>query len=134
MKFNFFFQNPPPPVSWKIMFDLKLVSNILGWLYVTSWGIFSYPQIFLNYKLRRWFGFNKPVTNPLSFSVEGLKLDYAFLNVTGFTFCSAAYSIAFFKKDLPMDHYGYGTVKRMEEVTRLLIFLDQNSRFGLHLS
>jgi len=54
-------------------------------------------------------------------SVEGLKLDYAFLNVTGFTFCSAAYSIAFFKKDLPMDHYGYGTIRIQD-----LVFIYHN--------
>jgi len=88
------------------MLDLEFVSNVLGWLYVTAWGIFSYPQIFLNYKLR---------------SVEGLKLDYAFLNVTGFMYCSTAYSIAFFNKDLPLDHYGYGTIRIQD-----LVFIYHN--------
>jgi len=90
----------------KTMLDLHFVSNLLGWLYVACWGIFSYPQIFLNYKLR---------------SVEGLKLDYAFLNVTGFIYCSTAYSIAYFKKDLPMDHYGYGTIRIQD-----LVFIYHN--------
>lgn len=48
---------------------------------------------------------------PKSNSVEGFKLDYPFLNLSGFAFCSIAYSVAFFVPNLPFDNYGYGTVQ-----------------------
>ena len=43
-------------------------------------------------------------------SVEGLKLDYPFLNLTGFAFYSVSFSIGFFSKGLPYNNYGLGAV------------------------
>jgi len=79
---------------------LPLISNVCGWIYVISWGLFAYPQIYLNFKLK---------------SVEGFKLDYPFLNITGFIFYSISYGTAYFS-DLPFDNYGLGTVRIQDVV------------------
>ena len=32
---------------------MKLIADICGWLYVFIWGSYQYPQLFLNYKLKK---------------------------------------------------------------------------------
>lgn len=78
------------------MSALELASNICGWLFVVAWGALAYPQIYLNYKLK---------------SVEGFKLDYPFLSMSGFAFVSIAYSVVYFTPGLPFDNYGYGAIR-----------------------
>ena len=34
------------------MNKLDLLSQIFGWIYVLAWAFSTYPQIFLNYKLK----------------------------------------------------------------------------------
>lgn len=49
--------------------------------------------------------------NSPSYSVEGFKLDYPFLNLSGYIFFSISASVAFFAKNLPFNNYGMGNVK-----------------------
>jgi len=83
---------------------LPILSDIVGWSYVIVWGLFAYPQIYLNYKLQ---------------SVEGFKLDYPFLNLSGFIFYSMAFSAGFFIQGLPFQNYGLGTIRIQDLVFAL---------------
>lgn len=73
---------------------LLFLSNIIGWLYVIFWGLVCYPQIILNYKLK---------------SVEGFKLDFPFLNLTGFLFYSISFTVGYLKEDIAKA-YGLGKI------------------------
>jgi len=75
---------------------MKLIADICGWFYVFIWGSYQYPQVFLNYKLK---------------NVEGFKLDYPFLNLSGYIFISISNSVAFFWNGLPFQNYGMGKVE-----------------------
>lgn len=44
------------------------------------------------------------------FSVEGLQLDYPFLNFSGYIFYSICYTVGFWFKNNPFNNYGFGTV------------------------
>jgi len=72
------------------------LTSIVGWCYVVFWGVFAYPQIFLNYKLK---------------SVEGFKLDYPFLNMSGFIFYAIAYTAGYVLYELPNENYGLGKIE-----------------------
>lgn len=74
---------------------LPVVSNIVGWMYVALWGSYAYPQIYHTFKIKNF---------------EGLKVDYPFLNISGFIFYAIAYSVPFFN-DLPLNNYGFGTIR-----------------------
>jgi len=54
-----------------------------------------YPQIYLNYKLQ---------------SVEGFKLDYPYLNLSGFIMLGISSSVGFFF-ELPFKNYGLGNLR-----------------------
>lgn len=49
---------------------VRVVSSILGWQYFLCWTVSFYPQVVLNYQRK---------------SVQGLSLDFQFLNLIGFT-------------------------------------------------
>jgi len=74
---------------------LPALSDIVGWMYVFTWGSFAYPQIYHTWKIKNF---------------EGLKLDYAFLNLSGFIFYAIAYTIPYFHH-LPHHNYGFGTIR-----------------------
>lgn len=74
---------------------LGVVADICGWLYLLIWGSYMYPQVFLNYKLQ---------------SVEGFKLDYPFLNLSGYIFITVCNTTAFFH-EFPFKNYGLGNVR-----------------------
>ena len=46
---------------------LETLSIACGWIYIACWGVFPYPQLYLNWKLR---------------SVRGLSLDSIFIDQT----------------------------------------------------
>ena len=95
---------------------LMEVSNVVGWLYVLFWGLVCYPQIILNFKLKRY---REPLLNSLThhhfpISVEGFKLDFPFLNLSGFLFYSISFTVAYMNNGppygLPFENYGLGRV------------------------
>ncbi|KAF9418003.1 hypothetical protein BGZ94_009813 [Podila epigama] len=57
-----------------------LVSHVLGWAYFLAWSASFWPQVLLNHRRK---------------SVQGLSLDFIFLNVVGFL-CYAIFNLAFF--------------------------------------
>ena len=70
---------------------LKVISQVVGWIYFTAWSISFYPQIILNYKKK---------------SVAGFSLEFALLNSSGFFFY-ALYSTGGYI----FPHLGSGGVK-----------------------
>jgi len=72
---------------------LTTTSQIIGWIYFVSWSISFYGQIYVNYKLK---------------SVRGFKLDFAALNLVGFTFYSLYTSEGYYN---PNNNYGLGEVE-----------------------
>jgi len=79
---------------------LHVMANIIGWLYVIFWGLVCYPQIIMNYKLK---------------SVEGFKLDFPFLNLTGFLFYSISFTVGYLKEH-PFNNYGLGKIDLQDVV------------------
>ena len=67
----------------------KLVSTLIGWLYIFLWSISFYPQLILNYRRK---------------AVTGLALDYPFLNVLGFA-CYSIYSVVFLSSTSVQKEY-----------------------------
>lgn len=51
------------------MMSLQIVSHVVGWLYVISWGVANYPTIISNIQLK---------------SVQGISIDYIYFNEMGF--------------------------------------------------
>jgi cystinosin len=52
----------------------------MGWIYFAAWAISFYGQIYENYKHKKY--------HDVKHSVEGMNLDFIFMNMTGFTFYS----------------------------------------------
>lgn len=74
---------------------LEIIASICGWCYFFIWGSYMYPQAFLNHRLK---------------NVEGFKLDYPFLNLTGYIFICICNVTAYFHT-FPFGNYGLGTIK-----------------------
>ncbi|KAF9112641.1 hypothetical protein BGX27_003029 [Mortierella sp. AM989] len=58
----------------------SFVSYIIGWVYFIAWSASFYPQAILNYRRK---------------SVQGLSMDFIYLNVIGFL-CYSIFNLAFF--------------------------------------
>eukprot|EP01017_Pseudomicrothorax_dubius_P029840 TRINITY_DN3663_c0_g1_i13.p1 TRINITY_DN3663_c0_g1~~TRINITY_DN3663_c0_g1_i13.p1 ORF type:complete len:318 (-),score=62.95 TRINITY_DN3663_c0_g1_i13:155-1024(-) len=63
------------------MFDLSVLSNVIGWIYFFAWSSSFYGQIYENWKLK---------------SVEGFSLDYHVLNITGYIFYTTYSTVGYF--------------------------------------
>jgi len=75
---------------------LTTLSSVVGWIYFVAWSVSFYGQLYTNWRLK---------------SVEGYKLDFQVLNITGFTFYSFIYIVGyFFESSNPFNNYGYGKV------------------------
>lgn len=70
---------------------MDTISLVIGWIYFAAWSISFYPQIYDNYKRKRYFTtltihasyyFN---TLCFYFSVVGLNFDFLALNLVGFS-------------------------------------------------
>jgi len=104
---------------------LILLSEIFGWVYFISWALSFYPQLWVNYKLKRYILISLLSLNFLN-SVEGYHLDYPLLNVSGYLFYSTCYTVCFFfKDDNPYNNYGYGTVWAFSLAMNALILLNR---------
>lgn len=78
---------------------LEWVSNFVGWIYFLAWSVSFYPQIYTNYKRKRWvteiwwyqMGQTYGNGNQQWFcsSVVGLNFDFIALNIVGFVLYSA---------------------------------------------
>ncbi|KAG0343891.1 hypothetical protein BG004_004906 [Podila humilis] len=67
----------------------SVTSHVIGWAYFIAWSASFYPQAILNYKRK---------------SVQGLSLDFIFLNVLGFL-CYSIFNLAFFFSTTIQDQY-----------------------------
>ena len=75
---------------------VNVISSIVGWIYFFAWSISFYPQIYENWKRKRYFRIFALIFSPilfanfsLSFSVIGLNFDFLALNVIGFVLYSS---------------------------------------------
>lgn len=67
----------------------SFTSHVIGWAYFIAWSASFYPQAILNYKRK---------------SVQGLSLDFIFLNVLGFL-CYSVFNLAFYFSTSIQDQY-----------------------------
>ncbi|KAF9336436.1 hypothetical protein BG006_008717 [Podila minutissima] len=67
----------------------SFTSHVIGWAYFIAWSASFYPQAFLNYRRK---------------SVQGLSLDFIYLNVLGFL-CYSVFNLAFFFNTTIQDQY-----------------------------
>ncbi|KAF9964419.1 hypothetical protein BGZ70_006484 [Mortierella alpina] len=65
------------------------ISYVLGWTYFVAWSASFYPQAILNWRRK---------------SVQGLSLDYIYLNVLGFL-CYSIFNLSFFFSSEIQDEY-----------------------------
>ncbi|KAG9325467.1 hypothetical protein KVV02_007498 [Mortierella alpina] len=65
------------------------ISYVLGWTYFIAWSASFYPQAILNWRRK---------------SVQGLSLDYIYLNVLGFL-CYSIFNVSFFFSSEIQDEY-----------------------------
>ena len=75
---------------------LELVSTVIGWTYFVAWSVSFYPQIWDNFRRKRWVHnvlWNLSIA--IVFSVIGLNFDFLALNIVGFTLYGC-YNIALF--------------------------------------
>ncbi|RKP06969.1 cystinosin [Thamnocephalis sphaerospora] len=89
---------------------LHAVSNTLGWLYFIAWSASFYPQVLLNWRRK---------------SVQGLSLDFVYLNLVGFT-AYAIYNTVLFcsepvRRQYRERHSGEDSLVQLNDVV-----------FGLH--
>lgn len=75
---------------------LSVISDVVGWIYFVAWSVSFYGQLYTNWRLK---------------SVEGYKLDFQVLNLTGFSFYSYIYVMGYFYPDDSTGNYGLGTVQ-----------------------
>lgn len=76
---------------------LQALSFCLGWAYVVCWGVSLYPPILLNRSMQ---------------SVEGVSLDFAYLNLLGCLFYLASVSMFYFSTKVRLEYaLRYGTDK-----------------------
>lgn len=71
------------------MISLQTLSSLCGWIYVFCWGISLYPPLLLNYRTK---------------SVEGLSLDFAYLNFWGCTFYLFSVSLLYFSTTVRLEY------------------------------
>jgi len=64
--------------------SLEYLSAAVGWIYFFAWSISFYGQIYVNWKKK---------------NVEGMKLDFAVYNFTGFCFYSIYSGVGFWTTD-----------------------------------
>ncbi|KAF9429054.1 hypothetical protein BGZ76_001915 [Entomortierella beljakovae] len=67
----------------------QLASYAIGWAYFIAWSASFYPQVILNYRRK---------------SVQGLSLDFIYLNVLGF-FCYSIFNVAFYYSTEVQEEY-----------------------------
>ncbi|ORX54556.1 PQ-loop-domain-containing protein [Hesseltinella vesiculosa] len=67
------------------------LSDVLGWTYFLAWSISFYPQVLLNYRRK---------------SVQGLSIDFLYLNVICF-FCYSIFNLVFFYSKEIQDQCKY---------------------------
>ena len=81
--------------------DINVLNDVIGWIYFAAWSVSFYPQVYENYRRKRYEKTNSfllnntQITNhylkhfSISFcSVVGLNFDFLSLNVVGFTLYS----------------------------------------------
>ncbi|KAK3808427.1 MAG: putative L-cystine transporter [Benniella sp.] len=66
-----------------------LLSHLFGWAYFFAWSASFYPQAILNWRRR---------------SVQGLSMDYLYLNVLGFI-CYSIFNLSFFFSSAVQEEY-----------------------------
>lgn len=69
--------------------NLGLLSSFCGWGYVLCWGVSLYPPLILNYHTK---------------SVEGVSIDFAYLNFWGCLFYLASVSMMFFSTTVKLEY------------------------------
>jgi len=69
---------------------LKILSTIIGWLYVVCWGVSYYPQLYLN--LRAW-------------SVGGFSIDYGLLNVLAYASYTIVMCSMYFNRNIKAIYF-----------------------------
>ncbi|KAI9096934.1 PQ loop repeat-domain-containing protein [Phlyctochytrium arcticum] len=67
--------------------SLEALSPIIGWAYFLAWSVSFYPQVLLNYRRK---------------SVDGLSLDFVYLNLWGFL-CYATFNVVGYAKAREWD-------------------------------
>ncbi|KAF9917611.1 hypothetical protein BX616_000446 [Lobosporangium transversale] len=67
----------------------SLISHFIGWAYFIAWSASFYPQAILNYRRK---------------SVQGLSLDFIYLNVFGFL-CYSIFNLTFFFSSEVQEEY-----------------------------
>ncbi|KAF9927140.1 hypothetical protein BGZ65_006924 [Modicella reniformis] len=67
----------------------QIVSHLMGWVYFLAWSASFYPQAILNWRRK---------------TVQGLSMDFIYLNVLGFL-CYSIFNIAFFCSSEVQEEY-----------------------------
>ncbi|KAF9175664.1 hypothetical protein BGX21_010569 [Mortierella sp. AD011] len=67
----------------------QLLSHLIGWAYFIAWSASFYPQVILNWRRK---------------SVQGLSIDFIYLNVLGFL-CYSIFNLAFFYSAEVQEEY-----------------------------
>nr|UJH94545.1 Ers1 [Starmerella bombicola] len=99
--------------------NLELVSNVCGWGYVICWGVSLYPPLLLNYHTR---------------SVEGVSLDFAYLNFWGCLFYLASVSMMFFSTTVKLEYALAHTAdaRRLNEAPKQPLVRFNDVVYGFH--
>lgn len=98
------------------MISLPTLSHLIGWTYFICWSVSLYPVVFLNHRLQ---------------SVEGVSLDYLYLNGIGYLAYSASLSLLYFNEKVRNQYAVRHTVTTTGELNYPLVRINDVA-YGVH--